>query len=268
MNRNELTRLSSLVFGNGRASILSAEEELDLIRLVQAGDDDAFWSLCAGYVRALRSVLKGFREEPTLRLTEARELVLTAFAEQVATYDTEQPEKRLSYSIKRCKRALTETRDSRALPVYVPERTMVRYRALRATAGREGWDMRQMVEHSSESGLSPDTARQLAGHITSEPLEVEQHDGTAPEYVRGSVDDADLVAIAFAAIADDLQATEVMQLKYGFDDPTITRRRTNGDIAEVLSCGPATVDRIHVKALSRMRQALGVETEQAQGVAA
>lgn len=128
MNQNELSRLASLVFGNGRPSTLSAEEELDLIRLVQAGDDDAFWTLSAGYVRALRSVMKGFKAEPTLGLPEARELVLSAFAEQVATYDTERPEKRLSYSIKRCKRVLTETRDSRALPVYVPRSTMERYR--------------------------------------------------------------------------------------------------------------------------------------------
>lgn len=257
-NMNELSRLSSLVFGGGSFETLTAERELELIEQAQTGESAAFWELCTGYARALRALMKGFRSESSLGLTQAREELLEAFGEQVLAYDLTDTSKRLAYSIRRAKRRITETRDQQALSVDIPRVPLDRLRKL--SRDHDG-DLRAMIQHAPDENVSSLTMRQMLGFKHSVRLEPDTQGITpGPMYGPGA-DDSDLVAIAFASIADDPKAIEVMQLKYGFDDPTLSRRRSDGDVAEVLSCGPSTVGRIHAKALSRMRVALGVEGE-------
>lgn len=252
---------------------ISAQRELELIWEVQNNSStEAFEELCRGYTKPLSGCLRGFENRPGMTVDDARSEVLVGFYELVNEYDLEGDlSYRLAYKIRSLKYRIFQALDQEKLPVHVeakneddPEdsdklspRTLARYKALHR---KYNGDLMEMVKNVKEVGLATDTMMDIHWVVNYEAFSslVETTESQAEElipYGPGDRDD-DLVALAFASIAFDQRFTDVIWHTYNFDDPSLTRRRTDGDVAEILDLSRSVVQRARAGALAHMREVL------------
>lgn len=269
-----LERLGREVRSNGDHPELSPERELELIREVQEeGSNEAFEELVRGYARGLSGCLRDFRSDGDMDVDEALSEVLIGFYENVLNYDLDGDHTiRLAYTVKSLRYRISAARDEQTLTAQIAPRTLRRYRALHK---RYNGNLLEMFKHAPEEGLAQDHLMDIHAVLNSEDLAAVIESGEEPTYEEqehyGPGDqDADLVAIAFASIADDQSATDVVWHSYNFDMPDLKRRRTDGDVAELLGSSRSVVQRTRAAALKSMRAVLmgGAFTEQEEGVAA
>lgn len=238
---------------------LSPEKELELIRRVQQDrDSEAFEELAQGYTRGLRSCLRGFTGGKDMDVNDAWSEILVGFYENVMAYDLEgDTTYRLSYGVKSLRYRISALRDEDTNSIRIEPRALRRYRALHK---RYDGDLMQMFTHAPEEGLSKEHLMDIHAVLTSESLnEIAEcgEDAVEPLEMYGPGDDAaDLIALAFASIGDDSRATGVVWHTYNFDEPTLKRRRTDGDVAELMDLSRAVVQRCKAGALQRMRGVL------------
>lgn len=252
----ELNKLGRSIADSKDVTNLDPHEELDLIRKVQeTSDSEAFQTLATGYAKGLSGCLRGFKATADVSMDDAWAEILVGFYENVSNYDLEQPEKRLAYGVKSLKYKLYGLRDSNPSGIEIPSRTMDRYKALdREYSG----DIVQMFKNSLEDqGLAPQTLLFIHSILNSGSIDVLGEMDYPEESRPGPGDrDYDFIALAFAAIADDAQATDVVWLSFGFDQPNEKRKRTDGDVAELTDLSRSMVQRIRAGALQRMREVL------------
>lgn len=268
-----LERLGREIRSDKGLQEISAQRELELIREVQeTGSTEAFEELCRGYARALRSCLKNFQSSSTMNVDEALSEVLIGFYELVTEYDLEGDHSyRLAYKVRSLKYRISLALDQQKLPVHVaakneddPEdsdklspRTLARYRSLHRKYNGE---LMEMYKNVKEVGLAAETMMDIHAVLNFEALDLlkettEVHADELIPYGPGERDD-DLVALAFASIAFDQRYTDVVWHTYNFDEPSLTRRRTDGDVGEILDLSRSVVQRAKAGALAHMREVL------------
>lgn len=235
---------------------LDPERELDLIAQVQeTGSTEAFEELVRGYAKGLSGCLRGFQASASMTVDEALSEVLVGFWENVQNYDLEGDTSfRLSYGVKSLKYRISAARDEQANWANIKPRTLSRYRALHR---RYDGNLLEMFKHASEEDLSQDHLMDIHAALTSEGL-ADVLDLSAEDVaVYGPGDqDSDLVALAFSVIADDQRATDVVWHYYSFDEPDLKRRRTDGDVAELLDVSRYIVQRSRSGALKKIREVM------------
>lgn len=253
----ELNRLGRTIADSKDLTTLTPEAELELIRKVQEDScSEAFTELCEGYTRGLSGCLKGFQAGGEVSMDDAWAEILVGFYENVSNYDLEQPTKRLAYGVKSLKYRLYGLRDDHTAGIEIPSRTMDRYKALNK---RYDGDILQMFKNSNEDqGLAQSTLlfihELVSGSASFDVLPEMDY----PEEARPGLGDRDydFIALAFAAIADDVQATDVIWLSFNFDQPDVKRKRTDGDVAEETGLTRVMIQRIRAGALQRIREVL------------
>lgn len=268
-----LERLGRELRSDNNPEEISAQRELELIWEVQNnGSTEAYEELVRGYSRGLRACLRGFQSNGEMTVDEALSEVLVGFYELVHEYDLEGDlSYRLAYKVRSLKYRITQSLEQDRLPVHVEARskddsedsgklsprTLARYRSLHR---KYNGDALQMLKNASEVGLAADTMMDIHWVVNYEAFSsfVETTEACVEElipYGPGDRDD-DLVALAFASIAFDQRFTDVIWHTYNFDEPSLSRRRTDGDVAEILDLSRSVVQRARAGALAHMREVL------------
>lgn len=254
--KTELQELGLAVTTSTALEVLTPEAELELIALVKDGDSEAFEQLCRGYARGLSGCLRGFRSERGVDIDEARQEILVGFYENIMSYDLQgDTSVRLAYGVKSLRYRLSALRDEQAQPINIPARTLRRYRALHR---RYDGDIIEMFAGAAEESLSHKALMFIHSILNSENLDpdlIDQIDQQADSYGPND-NDEDLVQIAFGAIADDQEATQVIWYLFSFDQRDESRKRTDGDVAEIMGTNRNWVQRKKTDALRRMREVL------------
>lgn len=253
----ELNKLGRSIADSKDVTNLNPDEELDLIRKVQeTSDSEAFQALATGYAKGLSGCLRGFQAGGEVSMDDAWAEILVGFYENVSNYDLEQPTKRLAYGVKSLKYRLYGMRDDNTAGIEIPSRTMDRYKALRA---KHDGNIIDMFKYSLEDqGLAQNTLLFIHELTTGSASFDVLPEMDYPEEARPGLGDRDydFIALAFAAIADDAQATDVIWMSYNFDQPDVKRKRTDGDVAEETGLTRSMVQRVRAGALQRMREVL------------
>lgn len=252
-----LNRLGRGIADSKDITGLTKEDELELIRKVQEhSDSEAFEQLCKGYTKGLSGCLKGFTPSNGVSMDDAWSEILVGFYENIQKYDLDgQQDKRLAYGVKSLKYRLYALGEDSPSGIEVPARTMDRYKALRTKY--EG-NVIEMFKYSNEDqGLAQSTLLFIHELLTSTSINIlEEMDYPSEARPGPGERDYDFIALAFAAIADDPQATDVIWLSFSFDQPEVKRKRTDGDVAEEMGLTRSVVQRIKAGALQRMREVL------------
>lgn len=243
------------------AEALPLDEELALISRAQGGDEDAYNALLMQYRLGLRGLVRTeyARAGGFVDADETRANVLLGFAEALASCDGTT---RLSAKLKGA--TLTASHEFHLVDNFnVPYRTRQRYMQALREAGPDG----NAEEKAVELGMSPEVFRAIREALRAGSYEGMLDDGTGemsgrsreasmttvtPERAYAEVDDAILVARAFAAVGELEEG--ICRDAYGFTeyDPI-----PDAEIAHRRGMTRPTVQRVRTRALEAMREALG-----------
>lgn len=253
---NALPQLGQTIARESELTSISEARERELIALVQdEASSEAFEELARGYGTALSSTMFRFRQGASgLSADDAWCEVLLAFYDLIL--ESGGGEYRLSYFMPSMRFRLYGVLNASSPAISVPPRTMRRYREAQKACNGEVLDM---YRRAGEFGMSPSSLLMISELLGSASLDVlgeavlDQAD-TLSESGGSSTDE--FVALAFSAIADDKEQSDVLWFYFSFDEPDMKRKRTDGDVAELLDLGRSKVQRIRSAALARIREVL------------
>ena len=232
----------------------------ELIAAAKSGDAAAFDTLYRGVIGALRRWSREFPD--TVDYENALAVSNLAFAEAVHDFDPRAGASFIGLLKTYVWRALTDAPrvsgegSSVAVSVSVPERTLKRFYSILRAAD---YDLARGLEIAASKNMAADTFRDLYYALATEGGTVSADDESAaylvpdPSSVEQQAEETLLLETAWKAV-DDFE-TDVLRLAYGFSD---YRPNSDGEIAEKLGYGRATIQRRRQGALSKMRVSLGL----------
>lgn len=264
------------LFTYAPSEALAEQEEAELIRLAQAGDEGAVLALMQAYGPALRSAVARFSKAShspadVRPVEDLRSAAVVAFLEVIAEHDPALNPRLAGRVSVRLTSALADEVSATAA-FRVPERTLSRFYGILRNA--EG-NVALAEEAAPDYGMSREVFRDVLAAVGAYSLDAVADAegrggagkdkppsagvdrlGAAPIWSStpiADVEDAILVDMAFAAVDDE--EARICELAYGFTDYDPV---PDAEIGHRLGLTRPTVQRKRGKALSKMRKALGV----------
>lgn len=231
----------------------------DLIAAAQSGDTAAADTLYRSVITNLRAWSREYSD--TIDFEDALAAASLAFSEAVADFVPGKGASFLGLLRTYVTSALTDAgrqggKTGRGVRVSVPERTLKRFYAILRAAD---YDLARGLEIAASKDMATDTFRDLYYALASDDGAVTEDDEAEvylipdPSSVELQAEETLLLETAWKAV-DDFE-TDVCRLAYGFSD---YRPNSDGEIAEKLGYGRATIQRRRQGALSKMRVSLGL----------
>jgi len=231
------------------AHVPAADHDALALR-AQSGDTSAAETLLGSFIAYLRSMVRNHTHE-SADADDALSVATLAFMEAIHAF--EPGGSLVGLVTTRVRSALTASNNS-TVPAHVPERTLKRYFSI---LRRADGDPARAVEMAPQFGMARETFEEIAAAVLGAESVAEADElGYLVSTVRSVSDMAEetlLLETAWKAV-DDFE-TDILRLAYGFSD---YRPNSDGEIAEKLGYGRATIQRRRQGALSKMRVSLGL----------
>lgn len=249
----------------GRVPLLSADEEIELAKRMEAGDEDAKQKLCEANLRLVVSIAKRYVGRGMLFLDLIQEGNL-GLMKAVEKFDYQKGFKFSTYATWWIRQAITRSIADQArtirIPVHMVEtinKLMRVSRQLLQDLGREPTP----EEIGNEMGITEDKVREIM-KISQEPVSLETPIGEEEDSHLGDfIPDTDALAPADAAafsmlkevlieVLDGLTPREqkVLKLRFGLEDG---RARTLEEVGKTFDVTRERIRQIEAKALRKLK---------------
>jgi len=249
----------------GRVPLLSAEEEVELAKRIEAGDEDAKRRLAEANLRLVVSIAKRYVGRGMLFLDLIQEGNL-GLIKAVEKFDYRKGYKFSTYATWWIRQAITRAIADQArtirIPVHMVEtiNKLIRVqRQLLQQLGRE--PLPEEIAH--EMGISVERVREIM-KIAQEPVSLEtpigeEEDSHLGDFIEDEDAPAPAEAASFTLLKEQLEEVlqtltpreeKVLRLRFGLDDG---RARTLEEVGQIFNVTRERIRQIEAKALRKLR---------------
>jgi RNA polymerase primary sigma factor len=249
----------------GRVPLLTAEEEVDLAKRIEAGDEDAKRRLTEANLRLVVSIAKRYVGRGMLFLDLIQEGNL-GLLKAVEKFDYRKGYKFSTYATWWIRQAITRAIADQArtirIPVHMVETINKLIRIQRQLLQRLGREP-AAEEIAREMGVSEDRVREIQ-KIAQEPVSLEtpigeEEDSHLGDFIEDHEAPAPADAASFSLLKEQLEEVlstlsdreeRVLRLRFGLDDG---RQRTLEEVGYVFGVTRERIRQIEAKALRKLR---------------
>jgi RNA polymerase primary sigma factor len=249
----------------GRVPLLTAEEEVDLAKRIEAGDDEAKRRLTEANLRLVVSIAKRYVGRGMLFLDLIQEGNL-GLLKAVEKFDYRKGYKFSTYATWWIRQAITRAIADQArtirIPVHMVETINKLIRISRQLLQRLGREP-TAGEIAHEMGITEDRVREIM-KIAQEPVSLEtpigeEEDSHLGDFIEDQEAPAPAEAASFSLLKEQLEEVlqtlsdreeRVLRLRFGLDDG---RQRTLEEVGYVFGVTRERIRQIEAKALRKLR---------------